>query len=74
MSRAFWLRLVSSFIIAGTWKNIAAHLAERLGSLLGGLIANLSSTIVVSMIFMSLVKGEYSAAGVGGIELAGMKN
>lgn len=64
MDRAFWIRLLISFIIAGTWISIAALLAERLGSLFGGLIANMPSNIVVSMIFMSLVKGEDFAAEV----------
>ena len=62
MDKAFWLRLVISFIIAGTWISVASLLAERLGSLFGGLIANMPSNIVVSMIFMSLVKGDGFAA------------
>lgn len=62
MDRAFWIRLIISFIIAGTWISIAALLAERLGSFFGGLIANMPSNIVVSMIFMSLSKGEEFAA------------
>ncbi|MGD9939546.1 MAG: hypothetical protein AB7T74_07075 [Clostridia bacterium] len=62
MDRAFWIRLAVSFIIAGTWISVASLLAERLGSLFGGLIANMPSNIVVSMIFMSLVKGEGFAA------------
>ena len=62
MDRAFWIRLVISFIIAGTWISLASLLAERLGSFFGRLIANMPSNIVVSMVFMSLVKGEDFAA------------
>jgi len=48
------IHILSSFILAGLWIAGATLLAERLGSRLGGLIANLPSNIVISYIFIAL--------------------
>ncbi|HAP42630.1 MAG: hypothetical protein A2Y37_10285 [Spirochaetes bacterium GWB1_60_80] len=62
MDTAFVLRLAASFLVAGTWISLATLAAEKLGSRLGGLIGNLPSNIVVSLIFVSLTKGPHFAA------------
>ncbi|MBU0936149.1 MAG: DUF3147 family protein [Spirochaetes bacterium] len=59
---AFWIRILLSFLIAGSWISLASLLAARLGSRLGGLIANLPSNIIVTMIFISLTRGDQFAA------------
>lgn len=70
MDNVFILRLVLSFLIAGTWISLASLASERLGSRVGGLIANLPSNIVVSMLFMALSQGtEYAAAASASVPM-----
>jgi len=52
------LQVLLSFIIAGTWIAAATFLAERFGSLIGGLITNAPSNIVVSLIFISMLNSD----------------
>ena len=54
MTQTAMIHILSSFILAGLWIAGATLLAERLGSRLGGLIANLPSNIVISYIFIAL--------------------
>lgn len=56
------IKIAVSFITAGIWISAATLLAERLGSRLGGLIANLPSNIVVSLVFVSLLHDASFAA------------
>lgn len=56
------IRVFLSFIIAGAWVTAATIIAEKLGSEKGGLIANMPSNIVISMVFISLIHGENYAA------------
>ena len=51
----FIIRVVLSFFIAGGWIAFSTILAERFGSKIGGLISNLPSNILVSLIFISIV-------------------
>jgi hypothetical protein len=48
--------LAAAFVVAGLWISTATLLAQRLGSRLGGLIANLPSNILISFIFISLTQ------------------
>lgn len=64
------LRLLLSFVLAGAWISGASLLSEALGSRLGGLVANLPSNIVISLIFMSLTQDSaYAAAAANSIPL-----
>ncbi len=57
------MRLVLSFVIAGSWIALSTLASERLGSKLGGLVGNLPSNILISMIFMAITRGtDYAAA------------
>jgi hypothetical protein len=57
MDTPFLGRVLFSFFIAGSWIAFATLLAERLGSKLGGLITNLPSNILISLIFIALTQG-----------------
>lgn len=57
MSYTFILYLIISFIITGLWIAIATLYAEKLGSKLGGLVANLPSNILISLIFIYKIQG-----------------
>jgi hypothetical protein len=48
--------MAAAFVLAGLWISTATLLAERLGSRLGGLIANLPSNILISFIFITLTQ------------------
>jgi hypothetical protein len=58
----FWIQILQSFLIAGIWIAIATLLAEKLGSKAGGAIANLPSTILVSLVYVSVVRTPQYAA------------
>lgn len=61
MGTFFW-QIFQSFCIAGVWIALATYMAERLGSRVGGAIANLPSTILVSLVYVALVRSpEYAA-------------
>lgn len=53
----FLIRVIASFFIAGIWIACATLLAERLGSKMGGLLTNLPSNILISLLFIALVNG-----------------
>jgi hypothetical protein len=57
MDTLFLTRVMLSFLIAGSWIAVATLLTERLGSKLGGLITNLPSNILISLIFIALTQG-----------------
>lgn len=62
MGDLFLLKVILAFLIAGTWISAATLLAERLGSRIGGLITNLPSNILITMIFFALVNDVHFAA------------
>lgn len=67
---AFLLRALASFAVAGTWISLSTLLAERLGTRVGGLIANLPSNIVVSLIFVASSSGtEFASAAARSVPL-----
>ncbi len=53
--RIFVARVLLSFFTAGGWIAFSTILAERFGSKTGGLVSNLPSNILVSLIFISIV-------------------
>ena len=56
MDKLFIINVLLSFSIAGSWIAFSSLLAERLGSKLGGLVANLPSNILVSLLFVTFVR------------------
>jgi len=56
MDPLFMARVILSFLIAGSWIALVTLLAERLGSRLGGLFANLPSNVLISLIFIAVSK------------------
>ena len=52
MDHTFLLKLLLSFIIGGIWITFATIIAERFGSKLGGVIAGIPSTIIISLFFI----------------------
>ncbi|MDW7733732.1 MAG: DUF3147 family protein, partial [Methanolobus sp.] len=57
MDIVFIYRVIISFLVAGFWIAFATLLAERLGSKIGGLIANLPSHLLISLFFLAVVNG-----------------
>ena len=51
-----------SFVIAGTWISLSTWGAERLGSKVGGVLALLPSTVLVSLLFVAVTSGANFAA------------
>ncbi len=51
------LNILLAFFIAGSFIALLTLLAERFGSTIGGLVANLPSNILITMIFISLTRG-----------------
>jgi hypothetical protein len=58
------VRIALSFVIAGLWIAAVTLLGERLGVRRAGLIANLPSNILISLIFVALTKGDAFAASL----------
>ncbi len=50
-------KILLAFFVAGGFITLLTLLAERFGSTIGGLVANLPSNILITMIFISLTKG-----------------
>jgi uncharacterized membrane protein (GlpM family) len=57
MDGYLWIRVLLAFTLAGSFIALLTLLAERFGSTVGGLIANLPSNILITMIFISLTQG-----------------
>lgn len=67
------IRIALSFVIAGVWIATATFLGERLGSRKAGLIANMPSNILISLLFVSLTRGpEYAASATAGVPMGMM--
>lgn len=56
MNDLFIYRVVLSFFIAGGWIGAATLIAEKLGSRVGGLIANLPSNILIGLLFIAITQ------------------
>ena len=64
MEYIFALKVLMSFLVAGTWITAATLIAERYGSKIGGLLTSLPSNIVVSLLFVALTHHAKFAAEV----------
>jgi len=53
----FYFQVLLSFVVAGSLIAILTLLAERFGSKIGGLITNLPSNILITLIFITLTQG-----------------
>lgn len=62
MDSLFLQQLMLSVVIAGLWIGGVTLLSERLGSRLGGMISNLPSTILVSLLFIGITQSPEFAA------------
>ncbi len=62
MTSLFIQQLILSIAIAGLWIGTVTLLSERLGSRLGGMISNLPSTILVSLLFIGITQSPEFAA------------
>lgn len=62
MSSVFFQQLLLSVVIAGLWISTATLLAERFGSRTGGLVSNLPSTLLVSLLFIGITQSPQFAA------------
>jgi hypothetical protein len=68
MSLTTIMHIALAFVVAGLWISLSTLAGERLGSRLGGLIANLPSNIVVSLLFMALTQGpDYAMKAAGSV-------
>lgn len=52
-----YFQVLLSFTLAGSWIAVLTLMAERFGSKAGGLIANLPSNIMITLIFITLAHG-----------------
>jgi len=57
MDVVFIFKVILSFLAAGFWVAFATLFAERLGSTIGGLIINLPSHLLISLVFIAAVNG-----------------
>jgi hypothetical protein len=53
METAFIVKLVLSFVVGSVWITLGTVLAEKYGTKVGGLVAGLPSTILVSLFFIA---------------------
>ncbi|MBE0647571.1 MAG: hypothetical protein IH596_07300 [Bacteroidales bacterium] len=60
----FYFQVFLSFLIAGSWIAVLTLMAERFGSKAGGLIANLPSNIMITLIFITLSHGNSFVGGM----------
>ncbi len=62
MTYQFLQQLILSVIVAGIWITLATILSERMGSKTGGMIGNLPSTILTSLLFIGITQSPEFAA------------
>jgi len=62
MQDAFLFKIVLSFLTAGIWITAMTILAERFGSKIGGIIGNMPSNILISLLFMGWTQSPEFAA------------
>lgn len=72
MDTNYLYRVLLSFLVAGGWIAGATWLAERLGSRIAGLIANLPSKLLVTLVFLAVVQGPSFAVDTTRAVPAGM--
>jgi len=70
MDKTFLIKLAASVLISGLWISGATILAEKRGSKIGGMVANLPSHLLVSLFFVAIVSGtDYAVAAAPGIPI-----
>lgn len=70
MSALFIQQVLLSMVIAGGWISLATLLSERLGSRIGGMVSNMPSTILVSLLFIGITQGaDFAAAATTTVPL-----
>ncbi|HSV77538.1 MAG TPA: hypothetical protein VLH37_10955 [Bacteroidales bacterium] len=70
LTQGFMFYLLLSVIISGIFISGVTMLSERLGSRLGGMVSNLPSTLLVSLLFIGITQGEdFAAAATGTVPL-----
>lgn len=63
-------RIIVSFFVAGAWIAASTFLGERLGSRKAGILGNLPSNILISMLFVGLTRGpDYVAGAASGVPM-----
>lgn len=62
ISPAFMAQLALSFLVGGLWVALSTVIAERFGTRLGGLVAGLPSTVVITLLFIGLTQGPAEAS------------
>ncbi len=62
MSALFLQQLVLSVVVSGIWITMATMVSEKMGTKLGGMIANLPSTILTSLLFIGITQTPQFAA------------
>ncbi len=62
MSSLFLQQLSLSVIVAGIWITMATMVSEKMGTKIGGMVGNLPSTILVSLLFIGLTQTPEFAA------------
>jgi hypothetical protein len=58
----FTLKVLVSFVVAGSWITLATVISEKFGTKIGGLLANTPSNILVSLFFIGWTQGPQFAA------------
>jgi len=66
------LHILLAFVLAGAWIATTTWIAERRGSRVGGLLVNLPSNLLLSLIFMAVLRGPGYAAGAAAAVPIGM--
>jgi len=62
MESTFIIKLVLSVLVGGAWVTLVTTAADRFGSKIGGLLAGLPSTVVVTLLFVALSQGRLAAS------------
>ena len=61
MDTIFLVKIALSFFIGGSWVVLATHLADKLGSKIGGLITGLPSTLLFGLFFLGWTQSSQAA-------------
>ncbi len=62
MSAVFIQQLMLSVVVAGTWITAATMISEKMGTKVGGMVGNLPSTMLVSLLFIGITQTPAFAA------------
>lgn len=62
METAFLVKIISAFFISGIWLTGVTLIVEKIGSKKGGLIANLPSNLMISLIYIAIIHSPDFAA------------